>query len=52
MGSHALALAVGIFGALGVVSACRSIVRWWKLQTRGEFHCPTCNQVSPLPKDE
>lgn len=29
-----------------------SLVHWWQCQTRGEFHCKVCKQVSPLPKDD
>lgn len=44
--------AIAALSAFGAYSLALSIARWWKLQTRGEYHCPQCHQVSPLPKDE
>ena len=25
---------------------------WWQRNTRGEYHCKVCGQISPLPKDD
>jgi hypothetical protein len=41
---------VSFLGGLGTIAVQRTI-RWFLLQVRGEFHCPTCGLVSPLPKD-
>lgn len=39
---------------IGAVVYVGLVTVWdaWLRSTRGEFHCPVCKHVSPLPKDD
>jgi hypothetical protein len=40
-----------VFASVGMISTVYHVVGWWLRSTQGEFHCPTCGSVKPLPKD-
>ncbi len=43
---------VALLALVGGLAVFFNVQHWWRLSTRGEFRCPTCGSVTPLPKDD